>query len=452
MKVLFSYFKKMNVILFIVLFIFSVLLINSMTVFDRMNVGKVIKGFENNNLENEIYLLIDDMKAQHIDGPLKKDQREWLLRRTVLYGVMLQFVSADQTKTWFNSFQSKQGKPLNTALHMPYILNGSVIGYVTVAYSSEEDALNPIYVHYMNMMKERSRYLLFGMIIASAVFSFVVSKLLINPLNRLSNRVSRIRFGDKRINAPERGPEEVRKLAETLNQMSLELIKQEEWRKHLVEDLAHELRTPLTSMMSQIEALIDGVFDTTEERLNGIYEELERLSRLLSDLQKLSEAESAQFTLNLKRTNMVELARRVYNNFIPLAYEKGIELAFDSTNVPCEAYVDRDKMIQILSNIISNAIKYTQDGGHVQIRVDWQYELTTITCKDTGVGIWEEDLPYIFNRLYRTDKSRSRFSGGVGLGLSIAKAFAEAQNIQIEVQSVLGQGSVFKLVIPNDFD
>jgi signal transduction histidine kinase len=257
-------------------------------------------------------------------------------------------------------------------------------------------------------------------------------------------------MGRRDIAAPVRGPAEIRKLAITLNEMSAELKKQEEWREHLMEDLAHELRTPLMSILVQIEAILDGIRDPDPARMGMIYHELERLARLLNDLQKLSEAENAQFSLRLKRTNMVQLTRSVYLSFLPIAEEKRVKLSFESVNVPCYALVDRDRMIQVISNLVSNAIKYTPAGGRVVLSVDWTADYTLIACKDNGIGIAEEDQPYVFNRLYRVDKSRSRFSGGVGIGLSIAKALAEAHHGRITLESKLGEGSTFTVIVPNE--
>jgi signal transduction histidine kinase len=148
---------------------------------------------------------------------------------------------------------------------------------------------------------------------------------------------------------------------------------------------------------------------------------------------------------------MTQLTQRVYRNFVPLAKSKGVKLQFVDNHVPCHAEVDRDKIVQVVSNIVSNAIKYTEMGGTVKLGISYDSEYTVIFCEDTGIGISKEDLPYIFNRLYRADKSRSRFTGGVGLGLSIAKALIEAHDGSFEVESELGKGSVFQIRIPNEY-
>lgn len=189
-----------------------------------------------------------------------------------------------------------------------------------------------------------------------------------------------------------------------------------------------------------------------EAMMKDIYEELERLSRLINDMERLSEAESARFSLRIERTDIVRLARRVYDNFLPLARNKGLRMIFESTNVPCFCEVDRDKMIQVISNIISNAIKYNRDGGKIWLSVDYTPDYTFIICTDNGIGISEEDLPYIFNRLYRADKSRSRFNSGVGLGLSIVEALVQAHGGEVKAESELGKGTRITVKLPNKFE
>jgi signal transduction histidine kinase len=321
-----------------------------------------------------------------------------------------------------------------------------------MAYILENNELDPTFVEFQEALNLRSKLLFSLIVVVSIAFSFLIARMLSRHLKNVDELAKQISTGQRDITIPVKGPDEVRRLAATLNEMSRELKKQEDWRHHLMEDLTHELRTPLTSMLSQIEAIVDGVYEADNERMQDIYEELIRLSRLVNDLERLSEAESARFTLNIRRTNMVQLARRVYNNYIPVARSKNIKLMFESTNVPCYAQVDRDKIVQVLSNIVMNAIKYTSEGGRVTIRVDWNVDETIISCEDNGTGISENDLPYIFNRLYRADKSRSRFSGGVGLGLSIAKALVEAHDGTIRAESKLGRGSRFTVTLPNEYN
>jgi signal transduction histidine kinase len=443
----------MNVILFMSFLVYSLIFISLIAALENFNWKQLFDNFQISDLEKKAYLIMDDMRSKGIfEGPLTEEQQSWLSRRAALHGMLLKFESKDRKTVWFNSFTRATPVPESSIRELPYTAGGATRGYLRMAYILENNELDPTFVEFQEALSLRSKLLFSLIIVVSIAFSFLIARMLSRHLKNVDVLAKQISTGQRDITIPIKGPDEVRRLAATLNEMSRELKKQEDWRHHLMEDLTHELRTPLTSMLSQIEAIVDGVYEADNERMQDIYEELIRLSRLVNDLERLSEAESARFTLNIRRTNMVQLAKRVYNNYVPVARSKNIKLMFESTNVPCYAQVDRDKIVQVLSNIVMNAIKYTSEGGRVIIGVDWNVDETIISCEDNGTGISENDLPYIFNRLYRADKSRSRFSGGVGLGLSIAKALVEAHDGTIRAESRLGRGSRFTVTLPNEYN
>lgn len=407
--------------------------------------------FQRHQLNAIMYTMIDDMQDHHIRaGPLDEEQRDWMVRRANLHGILVQYGSADRTTVWADTMSKFDEAEILQVSELPYIVDGETLGMLRVSLLGTNNELNPVMIEYRETMRERSNILYVLVILCSLVVSLRISKLLSRHLSRLQEQTNLVRMGKRDVMILVKGPEEVRQLAVTLREMVIELKKQEDWRQHLMEDLMHELRAPLTSMLSQIEAVIDGIYKADESRMNEIYEELERLSRLINDMERLSEAESAQFSLQLKRTDMVRLAKSAYENFLPLAKNKHLKFKFQSANVPVHMEVDRDKMVQVLSNIISNAIKYNRQGGSIWLSIEWNKDGTVIRCEDTGIGIGPEDLPYIFNRLYRADKSRSRFNSGVGIGLSIVKALVEAHNGKVSVESTLGKGSVFTVFLQGD--
>lgn len=452
MKRLFVYARKMSFILFASFLAYSIVFVLLISVINNTNWQSLFARFHSVQMEKNGYLVMDDMRREGItQGPLSDEQRLWLQRRGALYGILLRYESKDRKEVWFDTF-SKAKVPLSAEVtEVPYSTEGQMLGYLKMQYILSNSELEPAYAEFMKQINFRSKLLLIGVVAASVLFSLFIARVLTKRLKEVYKMATDIGKGKRDVAVPLKGPEEVRRLAATLHEMTKELKKQEDWRHHLMEDLTHELRTPLTTLLTQIEAIVDGVYEPDQERLHDIYEELIRISRLVNDLERLSEAESARFSLHVRRTNMVELVRAVYSNFLPLARNKGIRLTFEPAFVPCYAEVDRDKIVQVLSNIVSNAIKYTPEGGNINIRVTYNVEWTVIRCEDDGIGVSEQDLPYIFNRLYRADKSRSRFSGGVGLGLSIAKALTEAHNGTIQAQSQLGVGSVFTITIPNHF-
>jgi signal transduction histidine kinase len=452
MKKLVAFFRKMSVILFGSFLLYSIVFVLLISAANNMNWHSLFTRFQSMEMEKNGYLIMDDMRREGIaKGPLTDEQRQWLQRRAALYGMLLRYESKDRKEIWFDTFSKANVRVSDSTVEIPYNAEGELQGYLRMEYILSASELEPAYADFMKSIQLRSRLLLIGVVAVSVLFSFMIARVLSRRLNDVYRAANEIGTGKRDVRIPLKGPEEVRRLASTLMEMTKELKKQEDWRHHLMEDLTHELRTPLTTLLTQIEAIVDGVYEPDTERLQDIYDELIRLSRLVNDLERLSEAESARFSLNVRRTNMVDLARTVYSNFLPLARSKGIKLTFEPAYVPCYAEVDRDKIVQVISNILSNAIKYTSQGGKVTIGVSWSVDHTVIRCEDNGIGIGSNDLPYIFNRLYRADKSRSRFSGGVGLGLSIAKALVEAHNGTIEAESELGVGSCFTVRLPNTF-
>ncbi|MDF2724434.1 MAG: two-component system sensor histidine kinase [Paenibacillus sp.] len=449
---IFPYFRKMSVILFISFLFYSVIIVVIMSVINTSNWTSLFSRFNSTQMQKNSYLVMDDMRKEHITrGPLTDEQRQFLQRRAALYGILIRYESKDRKEVWFDSFSKAKVNLTESSQEVAYSVDGETFGYLRMEYILSKSELEPAYAEFMKSLEFRSKLLLVGAVIVSILFSILISRGLTKRLKEVYRVATEIGKGQRDVVVPLKGPEEVRRLAATLYEMTKELKKQEDWRHHMMEDLTHEIRTPLTTLLTQIEAIIDGVYEPEPDRLQDIYDELIRLSRLVNDLERLSEAEGARFSLNAGRTNMVELARTVYSNYLPLSRRKGIKLTFEPAFVPCYAEVDRDKIVQVLSNIVSNALKYTPEGGHVHIRVVHNVEYTIIQCIDNGIGISQSDLPYIFNRLYRVDKSRSRFSGGVGLGLSIAKALVEAHDGTIVAESEFGSGSTFTITLPSDF-
>ncbi|WP_251573251.1 cell wall metabolism sensor histidine kinase WalK [Paenibacillus sp. MER TA 81-3] len=237
-------------------------------------------------------------------------------------------------------------------------------------------------------------------------------------------------------------------LIATINSLLAEFDRQESWRTQLMQDLTHELRTPLTAVLSRLDAIIDGIYPLTKDNMLSILTDIERLYRLIEDMEKLSEAEGARFELNLQPLEMTRVVRGVYEGFLFLSKEKEIKFVFEKPHTPCFLDADPDRMVQILSNVIYNAIKYTPRGGSVVLGLSCNQGDTLIYCRDNGIGITTVDLPHIFHRFYRADKSRSRDSGGLGVGLSIAKALVESNRGTIWAESEQGEGSTFWIRFP----
>jgi len=239
---------------------------------------------------------------------------------------------------------------------------------------------------------------------------------------------------------------ELDELVMAVNHMAASLDNQETLRKRQTTDVAHELRTPLTAVASHLEAMIEGLWEITPQRLQSCYEEIGRITGLVVDLEQLAKVENENLRLTKTDVDLLELAVTVAGNFETESAKKNIGVSVDGTRTQVNA--DKDRLNQVLSNLLSNAIKYTPENGEIHVNVKDMGENGIIVIEDNGIGIPEKDLPFIFERFYRTDKSRNRSTGGAGIGLTIAKSIVTAHGGTIKAESNDGQGSRFTVVLP----
>lgn len=279
------------------------------------------------------------------------------------------------------------------------------------------------------------------------LFGAVMARRISTPISRAARAALEIAKGHYGERIGERsGSREILQLTDAVNHLAESLEKQESLRKRLTADVAHELRTPLATLQSALEAMIDGIWEPNAERLQSCHEELVRIGRLVGDLEKLARVEAENAVLHRSAFDLDELVQTVLHNFETDYRKKGVELRFAGEETPVTA--DRDKLAQVAVNLLSNALKYTPPGGRVEVEVTGAGQSARLAVKDSGVGIAAEDLPCVFERFYRADPSRNRFTGGSGLGLAIAKAIVEAHGGQISVSSEPGKGSVFTVCLP----
>ncbi len=239
---------------------------------------------------------------------------------------------------------------------------------------------------------------------------------------------------------------ELSELGNAVNHMAESLDNQEMLRRRLTSDVAHELRTPVANVSSNIEAIIEGVLEPTNERLSSCYNELELITGIITELEKLRQIEGENMILHIGHVDIYELAKEVKLIFENEMSKKNIRCDIIGEHI--DVCVDKDKMSQVLNNLISNAVKYTDNYGNIQITVIQENENVVITVEDNGCGIDDNDIQYIFERFYRTDKSRNRSTGGAGIGLTITRAIVQLHGGTIHVESKKGVGSLFKVTIP----
>ena len=292
-------------------------------------------------------------------------------------------------------------------------------------------------------------------LIAAMVASFFISRQVVNPVQRmmkLSHRIAEGDYQDRLAISPEASfdqLDELNQLALSFNQMAEKLDKTELMRRQLIGDVSHELRTPLTAIKGYMEGLIDGVLPADPEVFQKVNLEIDRLQRLVNDLQELSRVEGGEFQLNPVLVSPVSLIETVRGNLGQQFEDKGIELKIKVDQALPHILVDKDRILQVLTNLAGNALQYTPRGGIVTIRALQEKSESVVSISDTGIGLTPEQLPLVFNRFYRTDKSRARASGGSGIGLTIAQALVKAHHGRIWAESRgEGKGSTFSFALP----
>jgi two-component system sensor histidine kinase BaeS len=245
------------------------------------------------------------------------------------------------------------------------------------------------------------------------------------------------------------GVRELDSMAAAVNHLSRTLEDQESLRRRLSADMAHEIRTPLATLQSHVEALIDGVWQPDAGRLAALHEEILRVNRLVSDMEKLSRLEGEPGTLALRPTGLSQLVGAQVGNLEPRFREKGVGLSCPAPVDPdIEVMVDPDRLSQAVINLLSNALEFTPAGGNVDVRVSRDARGASLEVSDTGIGIGAADLPRIFERFYRVDPSRNRSTGGAGIGLAIARAIVQTHGGSITATSEPGKGSRFVITLP----
>ncbi|AEI43359.1 sensor histidine kinase [Paenibacillus mucilaginosus] len=279
-----------------------------------------------------------------------------------------------------------------------------------------------------------------------------LTKKITQPLNRLLPAIHQIGVGELPIRIPVTTRDEFGKVTEALNHMGQQLFRAEEVRKHLTADVAHELRTPLSIIQCHMEMIQEAGRDIPPETLLPIQDEVIRLSKLVDDLHQLTLAEAGKLRLDRSPADLVPLLDRIIEMLKPEAEERHIDMVRSYPAQPLNALIDSNRMTQVFYNLLVNALRYTSSGGRISIRLKDHFHeesrYVTVTIADTGAGIAAERLPFLFDRFYRVEESRSRHTGGMGLGLAIAKEFVEAHHGFISVQSEVGRGTQFTVELP----
>jgi len=289
------------------------------------------------------------------------------------------------------------------------------------------------------------------MLLGAISFIARTVKRVTSPFVEVMSAADLVAKGDFSVRVSEHYSGEFKKLAESFNCMVIELEEAEERRRRLTADVAHELRTPLHILQGNLEGMQDGIYTADDEQIRLLLEETKILSRLVDDLQTLTLAENKQLPLNCEEINIGDLLSEVAAGFTNQVESLGLELCVLSPPDQVIIHGDRERLGQVLRNLVANGMRFTPPGGRIMISSTEEEGRILIQISDTGAGIPEEDLPHVFDRFWKGDQSRARQEGiGSGLGLSIAKGIVEMHQGEISVDSQLDQGTTFSIRLPMD--
>lgn len=327
---------------------------------------------------------------------------------------------------------------------LPIMVDGQIRGYVNLIQMTPRANLRVIQGISTTLV---SVGLVGGLLGLGA--GILVSRSLTAPLNQLVDAARAFGAHNLQRRVKVSGTREIVQVADAFNDMADALQEAEMLRRNLVADVAHELRTPLTVMQGNLRAMLDDVYPLTKEELTRIYDQTRLLNRLVNDLHELTQAEANQLHLNLQPTDVNVLVEHAVSVFLPFAENEGIAVELCLPPRALLAQADPMRLTQVVTNLLSNALRHTPQGGAVWVTVQQADGQVDLVVRDNGEGIPAEHLPHVFERFYRVDRSRSRHSGGTGLGLAITRAIVNAHGGQITVASAgRGQGATFTVQIP----
>jgi len=367
--------------------------------------------------------------------------QEAVQERVVLIGPEGRVLAAPDTRLLGQRLPKgllREGLPLDVGGRKFLILAGPVVSRV----------LDPLE---QGFLRSVNRSLLLGGLAAlliALVLGTVLFRQLTTPLAELTAATERIASGDLEQRVRIRSRDELGRLGEAFNRMAESLKRSEELRRRMIADISHELRTPLTVIRGGLEALRDGVYAPTPERLAEIDREALLLDRLVEDLHELALAEAGELQLERGPTDLVKLIEKFAARVRPQLEERGLELLLRLPERLERLNLDGDRIEQVLHNLVGNAERYTPKGGRITIAVEDEGQEVVVQMADTGRGIPQEQLPYIFERFYRGERARSRRGGGAGLGLAIAKQLVEAHGGRIWADSEPGRGTKISFALP----
>lgn len=327
------------------------------------------------------------------------------------------------------------------------VVDDKVVGSVRVwVYGSETFMRKPDQQFRENSYQAMLLASVVAIVLASCI-GFLFARNLVAPINRMTKTAKAIKEGDLTARTNLTGEDEIARLGETFDEMAESVEKDRALERRLTTDVAHELRTPLMAIQATVEAMVDGVYEADEERLVTVSSEVQRLSRLVDALLKLSRLENRSSPLKQEIVNVGELIEGIVTTHEIFVMDSGLTISYEAQP---DVYVmgDPDMIRQATANLVSNAVRYTPEGGHIDVRVKRGDIMASIAVQDTGIGLTREEAKMVFSRFWRADAGRTRESGGLGVGLAVVKEIVDRHGGWVQVEGEPDKGACFTIHIP----
>lgn len=461
-------FKKLKLNKKLILYLVSLIIVVVIVIAVSINsiFEKKFEEYIIKNNENEVSNLINSIESEYMDGRWNLYSIEKIGENAINKGIFVDLYDTNGNLIWGATTYSQDrcnkimGSIENNMNHTIANWHGKYTEQSLSLKNSNDQVIGSIKIgtygslYYMDndvdFLKEINQGITFIgilMILITIFIAILIANNISKPIEVVSNMTNLMGDGgyynkiDYQSNIYE-----IDNLIVSINNLASKLEEQENLRKRLTTDISHELRTPLTNVQTHLEAMIDGIWEPNTERLNSVNEEVIRLTNLVNQLKNLAKFDSEKSKLNLTEINIEKLIKNIVYNNQGRALEKNINIVFNLESV--NTYLDKDKISQVIVNLLSNAIRYTNAGGNIYINAYKEKESIKIHFRDEGVGIPKESLNHIFERFYRVDESRSKDTGGIGVGLTIVKSIVDLHKGKIEVKSKQNEGSEFIITLP----
>ena len=340
---------------------------------------------------------------------------------------------------------ARAAEPGHFSAGAPVVVRGKRVGAVAIApvrgglLTGEDRRLQ-------DRLNELHLFAAGGALLAAIILGLLLARALSTPLRRLTDTAQEMERGRLDARVAPGGPREIAQLGRALNRLSETLEHEEQTRRGVAADVAHELRTPLAGIVSRIEAAQDGVIADQAQNLEAMHAEALRLSQLVDDLGKLAEAETPGLVVTKESLDLAQVAVQRIDLQADFFHAK--DLVLERSLDPTPVVGDERRVGQIIDNLLSNALRYTEPGGRVTVDVHPSSGEAVLEVSDTGIGISASDLPYVFERFWRGERSRARKTGGAGIGLAIVRELVKAHDGRVDVESRPGEGTRFRVTFP----